>query len=119
WLCRARRRLEFARGGHAQAAAACREAERMEGLLVMPHMLATRMHAINLEMLVRAGETERVQRTLAETDQEGRETCEMRVVLATLSLARGDPDAAVAGTSPDPCPYSTGAEAARRGLVRP
>src|SRR5262249_21645599 len=110
-LCAARARLEFARGRHAQAAAACREAERMEGLLAMPHVLATRMHAINLEMLVRVGETERVERTLAEPDQEVRETCEMRVVLATLSLAHGDPEAAVAGLTPLPDHSSTGVEA--------
>jgi LuxR family maltose regulon positive regulatory protein len=72
----------------------------MEGLLVMPHMLATRMHAINLETLVRAGETERVERALAETDQEVRETSEMRVVLASLSLAQDDPEAAVEVLAP-------------------
>src|SRR5262249_23680277 len=72
-LCAARARLEFARGRHAEAAAAYREAERMEGLLAMPHMLATRMKATSLEMLVRVGETERVERALAEMDQEVRE----------------------------------------------
>src|SRR5262249_26782012 len=108
WVARAR--LEFARGRHAEAAAAYREAERMEGLLAMPHMLATRMHAINLEILVRVGETEQVERALAQMDQEVRETCEMRVVLATSRLANDDPEAAVEVLAPSP-DDSTGVEA--------
>jgi LuxR family transcriptional regulator, maltose regulon positive regulatory protein len=92
--------LEAARGQHAQAAAAYREAERLEGLLVMPHMLATRLRALNLQMLVRMGETERVEQALAETDPEVRETREMRVVLAALRLARDDPEATVEALAP-------------------
>jgi LuxR family maltose regulon positive regulatory protein len=101
-LWAARARLEFARGRHTEAAAAYREAERLEGLLAMPHMLTMRMQAINLEMLVRVGETERVERALAEMDQQARETCEMRVVLATLRLAHGDPEAAAEILAPIP-----------------
>jgi LuxR family maltose regulon positive regulatory protein len=92
--------LEAARGQHAQAAAAYREAERMEGLLVMPHMLATRLRALNLQMLVRVGEIERVEQALAETDPEVRQTREMRVVLAALRLARDDPEATVEALAP-------------------
>jgi LuxR family maltose regulon positive regulatory protein len=87
--------LESARGRHARAAAAYRDAERMEGMLVMPHILATFVQAINLEMLVRVGETARVERALAEMDEQLRETRQMRVVLASLRLARDDPEAAV------------------------
>jgi LuxR family maltose regulon positive regulatory protein len=77
--------LEFARGRHAEAAAAYREAERIERTLVMPHPLATRMKATNLEMLVRVGEIDRVERALAEVDQEVQETCEMRVCSTSMS----------------------------------
>ena len=87
--------LEFARGRHAEAAAAYRDAERMERLLVMPHMFTARVQALKLRMLVRVGETERVERALAEMDEEVRETSQMRVVLAALRLARDDPEAAV------------------------
>jgi LuxR family maltose regulon positive regulatory protein len=87
--------LEFARGRHAEAAAAYREAERIEGLLVMPLMLATGQRAVYLEILVSAGETKRVERALAEMDEEVRETSEMRVVLAALRLAQDDPEAAL------------------------
>jgi LuxR family transcriptional regulator, maltose regulon positive regulatory protein len=95
WLYATRALLEFARGRHAEAAAAYRDAERMERLLVMPHMRATRHQALKLQMLVRVGETEQVERALAEMDEEVRETSQMRVVLAALRLARDDPEAAV------------------------
>ena len=87
--------LEFARGRHAEAAAAYRDAERMERLLVMPHMFTARVQALKLQMLVRVGETEQVERALDEMDEEVRETSQMRVVLAALRLARDDPEAAV------------------------
>jgi LuxR family transcriptional regulator, maltose regulon positive regulatory protein len=87
--------LEFARGRHAEAALAYREAERIEKLLVMPHMFTTRAQAPKLEMLVRVGENERAERALAEMDEEVRETTHMRVVLATLRLAQDDPQAVV------------------------
>ena len=60
----------------------------------MPHIHATRVQAIYLEMLVSVGETERVERALAEMDQQVRETREMRVVLAAVRLAHDDPEAA-------------------------
>ncbi|MGH2926659.1 MAG: AAA family ATPase [Solirubrobacteraceae bacterium] len=92
--------LEGARGRHAEAVAAYRDAERMEGLLVMPHMFATRVQAQKLEMLVRVGETERAERALMEMDEEVRETSQMRVVLATLRLAHDDPEAAANALRP-------------------
>jgi LuxR family transcriptional regulator, maltose regulon positive regulatory protein len=92
--------LAFARGRHAEAAAAYRDAERMERLLVMPHMFTARVQALKLRMLVRVGETEQVERALAEMDEEDRETSQMRVVLAALRLARDDPEATVDALAP-------------------
>ena len=92
--------LAFARGRHAEAAAAYRDAERMERLLVMPHMFTTRAQALKLETLIRVGETEQVERALAEMDEEVRETNQMRVILAALRLARDDPEAAVDALAP-------------------
>ena len=92
--------LAFARGRHAEAAAAYRDAERMERLLVMPHMFTARVQALKLRMLVRVGETEQVERALAEMDEEVRETSQMRAVLAALRLARDDPEAAVDALAP-------------------
>jgi LuxR family maltose regulon positive regulatory protein len=87
--------LEFARGRHAEAAAAYRDAERMERLLVMPHMFTARVQALKLQMFVHVSETEQVERAVAEMDEEAGETTQMRVVLAALRLARDDPEAAV------------------------
>ena len=61
----------------------------------MPHMFTARAQALKLRMLVRVGETEQVERALAEMDAEVRETSQMQVVLAALRLGRDDPEAAV------------------------
>ena len=92
--------LAFARGRHAEAAAAYRDAERMERLLVMPHIFTARVQALKLRMLVRVGETEQVERAVVEMDEEVRETSQMRAVLAALRLARDDPEAAVDALAP-------------------
>ena len=92
--------LESARGRHVKAAAAWRDAEPIAGLLVMPHMFATREQALKLETLVHLGETERVVRALADMDEEVRETTQMRVVLAGLRLAHDDPEAAADALAP-------------------
>jgi LuxR family maltose regulon positive regulatory protein len=63
-------------------------------------MLATRLRALNLQMLVSVGEIERVEQALAETEPEVRETREMRVVLAALRLARDDPEGTVEALAP-------------------
>jgi LuxR family transcriptional regulator, maltose regulon positive regulatory protein len=86
--------FELARGRYPEAAAASREAERIEGLLVMPVIFATRQQAVYLEILVCMGETERVERALADMDEAVRGTTEMRTVLAALRLAHDDPEAA-------------------------
>jgi LuxR family maltose regulon positive regulatory protein len=88
--------LELARGHHDQALAAFRAAERLTGLLVTPHMLATRARAHLLQALVALGETRRVERVLAGMDQHERDTGDMRVTLAVLRLAQHDPQAAAA-----------------------
>jgi LuxR family maltose regulon positive regulatory protein len=51
-------------------------------------------------MLVRVGETELVQRALDEMGEDVRATSAMRVVLATLRLARDDPEGAAAALAP-------------------
>ena len=86
--------VAFARGQYAEAAAAYRDAERMETLLVMPHMFTMRAQALKLRMLVGVGDTGQVERAFAEMDEEARDTSQMRVVLAALRLRRDDPEAA-------------------------
>jgi LuxR family maltose regulon positive regulatory protein len=87
--------LELARG-RPPATAISGDSERVEGMLVTPHKVATRMKAINLfGMLARTGGTEQVERALAEMDPDVRETREMRIVGASLRLAQSAPEAAV------------------------
>ena len=99
-LYAARAQLESTRGRHAQALAAYGDVQRMEGLLVMPHPLATIVRAAKLRVLVQIGETQAVQQALADMNEELRETAEMRVILAALRLAQDDPDDAAAALAP-------------------
>ena len=92
--------LEFAYGRHEAAMTAQRAAEGIERGLASRHILARRARARTLEILVHSGETEQVERALDELDEDMRATGEMRVVQATLSLARDDPEGAMAALSP-------------------
>jgi LuxR family transcriptional regulator, maltose regulon positive regulatory protein len=92
--------LEFARGRHEHATAAQRAAEGIERGLATRHILAIRAQARKLEILVHTGETELVQRTLDEMDEDVRAMGTMRVVQATLRLAQDDPEGAVEALAP-------------------
>jgi LuxR family maltose regulon positive regulatory protein len=92
--------LEFARGRDAEAIAASRQAERMEGLLVTSPFLEMRARAINLQVLVALGEREWVAQALATMDEEARSAPEMRLVVARLRLANEDPEGAVEALAP-------------------
>jgi LuxR family transcriptional regulator, maltose regulon positive regulatory protein len=92
--------LELARGHNDQALAAFRAAERLTGLLVTPHMFATRVHAHLLQALVRLGQTGRAEQALAKMGQGERDSGDMPVVLAVLRLAQHDPQAAAAALAP-------------------
>jgi LuxR family maltose regulon positive regulatory protein len=92
--------LEFARGRDAEALAASRQAERMEGLLVTSPFLEMRARAINLQVLVALGEKKRVAQALAAMGEEARNAPEMRLVTARLRLANEDPESAVEALAP-------------------
>jgi LuxR family transcriptional regulator, maltose regulon positive regulatory protein len=96
----ARAMLEFARGRHADAMTAYRAIEGIERGFAARHLLTIRAQAVKLEMLVRIGETDPVQRALDEMNEDLRATSEMRVVQATLRLARDDPEGAAAALEP-------------------
>ena len=72
-VCYARGLLELARGHHADALAAFRAAERLAGLLAAPHLLVGRVRALQLQAMVRLGETERAERAIAELGEQERE----------------------------------------------
>jgi LuxR family maltose regulon positive regulatory protein len=90
--------LELARGHDQQALDAFRAAERLARPLVTSAALP--MQALRLQALVRLGETDRVQRALADLAGEERGTAEMRLALAELRLAQDDPEAAAAAVAP-------------------
>jgi LuxR family transcriptional regulator, maltose regulon positive regulatory protein len=92
--------LEFARGRHEEAMSALRVVERIERGFATRHVIAMRAQARALEILVRMGETELVQRALDEMDEDVRATGAMRVVQATLRLAHDDPEGAAAALAP-------------------
>jgi LuxR family maltose regulon positive regulatory protein len=92
--------LEFARGRHEDAMTAYRAAESIQRELATRHIVAIRAQAVKLEVLVRSGETELVQRALNDMDEDVRATSEMRGAQATLRLARNDPEGAAAVLAP-------------------
>ena len=92
--------LEFARGRHEAAMTAARAVESIQRGLATRHLLATRAQARTMATLVRMGETDLVQRTLDDIDEDVRATTEMRVVQAMLRLAQDDPEDAAAALAP-------------------
>jgi LuxR family maltose regulon positive regulatory protein len=92
--------LEFISGRHDAALAAFRRAQRLAGLLVTEHAYAVRLRSRLLQALVRVGETQRVERALAEMDEPERDSGEMRTAVAVLRLAQDDPHAATAALAP-------------------
>ncbi|HEX9043035.1 MAG TPA: LuxR C-terminal-related transcriptional regulator [Trebonia sp.] len=99
-MYRARGALELARGRDADALAAFEAAERLGGRLATPHMLLTPTRAQLLHTLVRLGEVERAEQTLADLGEHDRDRGEMRVATAVLRLAQHEPRAAVASLAP-------------------
>src|SRR5499433_195716 len=92
--------LDLASSRPSEALAGFRAAEALADRLVVPHYLITPARGLLLQALVRLGETERVERALAELDDQDRERGEMRVATAVLRLAQGDPGGAIAATGP-------------------
>ena len=99
-LYAARTLLELARGRYEDAMTAQRAVEGIQDGLATRHNVATRAQALKLELLIKVGETELVQRTLDELDEDVLAAAEMRVVLATLRLAQEDPEGAAAALAP-------------------
>jgi LuxR family maltose regulon positive regulatory protein len=99
-VCYARGLLELARGHHADALVAFRAAERLAGLLAAPHLLVRRVRALQLQAMVRLGETERAERALAELGEQERERGQIRIAMAVLRLAQDHPHAAINALAP-------------------
>jgi len=96
----ARGTLELARGRDADALAALRAGERLGGHLTAPHMLLTPMRAMLLHTLVRLGDADRAEQTLAGLSEHDRDRAETRIATAVLRLAQDNPHAAAAVLAP-------------------
>ena len=92
--------LEVVSGRPEAALGAFRAAERLAAQLVTEHILAGRLRSHVLQVLVRLGETQRVDQTFAAMPGPERDTAEMRNALAVLRLAQDDPEAATVALAP-------------------
>ena len=95
-----RGRLELARGRDTDALAAFRAAERLAGRLDAPNLLAARARFMLLYVLVRLGDTEHAEQTLARLGEQDHDRGETRIATALLRLAQDDPRTAAAALAP-------------------
>jgi LuxR family transcriptional regulator, maltose regulon positive regulatory protein len=96
----ARGLLELARGRSQEALGAFRAAEQLAGLLAAPNLLIRQTQALLLHTLVRLGDTERAELTLAGLEEQDRGCGEMRIATAALRLTQNDAPAAAAALAP-------------------
>ena len=83
--------LELARGRDQDVLATFEAAERLSRLLHAPDWPLMRTRALRLHALVRLGETGRAEQDIAEISEQGRASGEIRMAVAALRIARGDP----------------------------
>jgi LuxR family transcriptional regulator, maltose regulon positive regulatory protein len=92
--------LELAHGRNHEALTGLQSAERLTGLLAGPHFMTPATRARILHALVRLGDTERAERTVAELAEPDRARGEIHVAIALLRLAQQDPRAATEALAP-------------------
>jgi LuxR family transcriptional regulator, maltose regulon positive regulatory protein len=92
--------LEVVRGRPERALDAVRAAEALAGQLHTPYADTAWMRADFLHILVREGQTDRVEAALAQMSEKELDTAVMRAVIAALRLAVDDPQAATAALAP-------------------
>jgi LuxR family transcriptional regulator, maltose regulon positive regulatory protein len=92
--------LELARGRDQEVLATFQATERLSRLLAAPSWPMMRARAARLHALVRLGEFGRAEQDIAELGDQGRATSEIRMALAALRIAQGDPHAATVALAP-------------------
>jgi LuxR family maltose regulon positive regulatory protein len=92
--------LELARGRDVDALAAFQAADRLSVRLAEPNPMVHRNRSYLVQTLVRLGETERAERTLAGLADQNRDLAQMRIGLAALRLAQDKPHEAIAALAP-------------------
>jgi LuxR family maltose regulon positive regulatory protein len=92
--------LELGRGQDADALAAFQAADQLAGRLAEPGHVVVPNRSYLVQTLVRLGETERAEQTLAALADQDRDDGAIRISLATLRLAQDNPHAAIAALAP-------------------
>jgi LuxR family transcriptional regulator, maltose regulon positive regulatory protein len=92
--------LELARGQDEEALASFQAAERLAGRLAEPILMVHGNRSFLVQTLARLGQTERAEQVLAALGDDDRAGGAMRIGVATLRLAQGDPDGAIAALAP-------------------
>jgi LuxR family maltose regulon positive regulatory protein len=92
--------LEMGRGRDADALAAFQAADRLAGRLAEPSYMVLPNRSLLVQTLVRLGEIERAEQSLAELSDQDRDDGVMRTGVAALRLAQHNPQAAIAALAP-------------------
>jgi LuxR family maltose regulon positive regulatory protein len=92
--------LELARGRDQEVLATFEAAERLSSLLDAPDWPLMRARALRLHALVRLGELGRAEQDIAEIAEQGQPSGEIRMAVAALRIAQGDPRAATVALAP-------------------
>jgi LuxR family transcriptional regulator, maltose regulon positive regulatory protein len=92
--------LELARGRDQEVLATFEAAERLSRLLDAPDWPLMRARALRLHALVRLGEFGRAEQDIAEIVEQGQPSGEIRMAVAALRIAQGDPRAATVALAP-------------------
>jgi LuxR family maltose regulon positive regulatory protein len=92
--------FELTRGRDADALAAFQAADRLAGRLAEPSLMVHGNRSLLVQTVVRLGETDRAEQTLAALADQDRDLGQLRISLAVLRLAQDDPEAAVAALAP-------------------
>ena len=92
--------LELARGRYQDALAAFRTSERLAGRLEAPDLVVPRARALQSLALVRLGDIQRAEQTLAGLEEGDRERGDVRIAMAGVRLAHSDARSAAAALAP-------------------
>ena len=92
--------LELARGRDQEVLATFEAAERLSRLLDAPDWPLMRARALRLHALVRLREFGRAEQDIAEIAEQGQLSGEIRMAVAALRIAQGDPHAATVALAP-------------------
>jgi LuxR family maltose regulon positive regulatory protein len=92
--------LELSAGRDAEALAAFEAGDRLAARLAEPNFMVLPNRALMVQTLLRLGETERAEQTLAQLDDRDREDAVMSTTAAALRLAQHKPQDAIAALAP-------------------